>query len=231
MRILKIIPAAFDYFDDIRAAAFALTEGLNQVGVEVEALTIQYETPSRRTKETITVAAPSRHYRGTVPLAQVEQNLAQFDVLHVHAPLFGAAGKVLQWKRAFPRLPLVVTVHRRVRTPDFFSLAVMGYNLWYLPKLLTAASLIATPALNQFRAMFFRSFRRWSAKAVEVNDSPEWFGAAKTPFRTVSGSWEGRIAEITAREENLDSIPAELRLACKYRVVYNEVIRASTSTS
>ena len=39
MRVAHLIPASFEYFDDIKSEAFALVEAQNDLGMEVEAFT------------------------------------------------------------------------------------------------------------------------------------------------------------------------------------------------
>ena len=61
MRVIHIIPSAFEYFDDIRSQAFRLLDGLNKLGVETEAFTLQYGSTNKAQKASIKEAAPSVH--------------------------------------------------------------------------------------------------------------------------------------------------------------------------
>ena len=171
MKVLHIIPSAFNYFDDIRADAFSLVSNLAKFGVEVEALTIQFAAPGKAEKEEVSIVAPARHYQGESRMKAVEAMVPGFDLIHAHCPLFGAAGRLLAWKRRWPQIPLLVTAHRPVATPDFFSLLVVAYNWLYLPRLFGAASAIVCPDLKKFKAVFWRCAKLYRDKVAVVDDS------------------------------------------------------------
>lgn len=207
MRVLYIIPTVFDYFDDIRDSAFSLAENLSQLGVEVETLTVQYEKPTKKEEATVATVAPSGKSFGTVPPSDVGKRLAEFDILQVHCPMFGAAGKVLKWKFLRLELPMVITINRRVETPDFFSLLIMAYNLFYLPKLFKTASVITCPSLINFKKFFGRSFAKFNDKVIEVNDSLQFAGEDLTS--------DSNVVKLSAME----------RVATKYLTIYNRLIQ------
>ena len=135
MRVIHIIPSAFDYFNDIRAQAFALLEELHKLGVENEAVTLQYGATGKTLKESVRQSAPSVHsYLGDFNMDSVIKSFADFDIVHLHCPFFGGAGKILRWKKLNPNIPLVITYHRAVRILDVVSLFMKLYNAYYLPK-------------------------------------------------------------------------------------------------
>lgn len=137
MRVIHIIPSAFEYFDDIRSRAFKLLDGLNKLGVEAEAFTLQYGQPNRAVKASVKEVSPSVHdYVGNFDIDSAIENFSDFDIVHLHCPFFGAAGKILRWKKLNPDIPLVVTYYREVRLEDLMSLFIKFYNAYYLPKIL-----------------------------------------------------------------------------------------------
>ncbi len=135
MRVIHIIPSAFDYFNDIRAQAFALLESLHRLGVENEAVTLQYGAAGKTLKESVRQSAPSVHsYLGDFDMGSVIKSFADFDIVHLHCPFFGAAGKILRWKKLNPNTPLVITYYRAVRVWDLMSFFIRLCNAYYLPK-------------------------------------------------------------------------------------------------
>ena len=136
MRVIHIIPSAFEYFDDIRSQAFKLLDGLHKLGVETEAFTLQYGSTNKAEKASIKKASPSVHdYIGNFDIDSAIANFADFDIVHLHCPFFGAAGKIFRWKKLNPNIPLVATYYRKVRIYDLMSLFISVYNVYYLPKI------------------------------------------------------------------------------------------------
>ena len=143
MRVIHIIPSAFEYFDDIRSRAFKLLDGLNKLGVESEAFTLQYGQPNRAVKASVKEVSPSVHdYAGNFDVDSAIANFADFDIVHLHCPFFGAAGKILNWKKLNPDIPLAVTYYREVRLEDMMSLFIRVYNAYYLPKIFKLADAV-----------------------------------------------------------------------------------------
>lgn len=136
MRVIHIIPSAFDYFDDIRSQAFKLLDGLHKLGVETEAFTLQYGTTNKAEKASIKSASPSVHdYIGNFDIDDAVASFSDFDIVHLHSPFFGGAGKILNWKKLNPDIPFVITYYRAVRILDLMSLFIKFYNAYYLPKI------------------------------------------------------------------------------------------------
>ena len=143
MRVIHIIPSAFDYFDDIRSQAFKLLEELHKLGVESEAFTLQYGSTGKALKASIKKASPSVHnYVGNYDMDSVIANFANFDIVHLHCPFFGAAGKIMRWKKHNPEFPMVITYYRKVRILDLMSLIISIYSAYYLPKFFKLADAI-----------------------------------------------------------------------------------------
>lgn len=140
MRVIHIIPSAFEYFNDIRSQAFKLLEELNKLGVETEAFTLQYGSPNKMEKSSIKESAPSVHsHIGDFDIDSAIASFSDFDVVHLHCPFFGAAGKILNWKKNNPNVPLVITFYRDVRIEDAFSLFIRLYSAYFLPKIFSLA--------------------------------------------------------------------------------------------
>lgn len=152
MKVIHIIPSAFEYFDDIRAKAFKLIEGLYKLGLETEAFTLQYGPPTKTMKTEVSESSPSVHdYIGTTGPVGLIESLADFDIVHLHCPFFGAGEKILDWKKTHPDVPLVITFHRPVWLVDFFSLFIKIYNWYYLPKIFRLANVITCDSFAKFQ--------------------------------------------------------------------------------
>lgn len=144
MRVVHIIPAAFDYFNDIRDTAMALVEAEGKMGLEVEAFMLQYGSVTERFSSDVKRVAPTRVFQGMVSGTSLVEALGSFDIIHVHCPLLGLMKKLVAFKQANPSIPLIVTYHRPVAVPDLFALYISWYTNWYLPRLLRVADALVT---------------------------------------------------------------------------------------
>ncbi len=134
MKVGHLIPAAFEYFDDIYASAMALMEDLGENGVESVPFTLQYTVKSS--------AKIAKTNHGSTFSVVRYTNLdagfnafAQCDIVHLHVPLLGGARAFIHWKKQHPEIPLLITYYRPVILPDFFSLIIKIYNWFYLSRL------------------------------------------------------------------------------------------------
>lgn len=158
MRVIHIIPSAFEYFDDIRSDVFKLIEGLYKMGIETEAFTLQYGGPTKTIKDQIKEDSPSVHnYISSTGATGLVDGLADFDIVHLHCPLLGASRQILNWKKNNPEIPLVITYHRDVVWTDSFSLFIKLYNHYYLPKLFKMADIVVCQNLEELAS--FRGSR------------------------------------------------------------------------
>ncbi len=144
MRIVHIIPAAFNYFDDIRDLAMAEVEAEVALGIEAEAFTVQYGSVTERISSNVQKVAPTRVFKGMVTGSAVVDALDTFDVVHVHCPILGMMREIIAFKRKNPQVALLVTYHRPVVVPDLFALYISWYTMWYLPQLLRVADALVT---------------------------------------------------------------------------------------
>lgn len=147
MRVLHIIPSAFNYFDDIRIAAFKILDALGEFGVETEAFTLQYNyTPlaqeTEKPRERLAARGTSSTFLGMTSMDEAFASFEEFDILHLHVPFLGVAGRIIRWKKAHPTIPLVVTYYRPDRLVDLYSIVLFLYSAWYLPKILRIADLV-----------------------------------------------------------------------------------------
>jgi hypothetical protein len=158
MKILHIIPSAFNYFDEIRSEAFAILEAENNLGIDANAITLEYGATSREEKAQVKEAAPSRRYLGQESILINAQSWDKFDIINLHCPFFGAAGEILKWARNYPGKALVITYHFDFGISDFFSYIIKIYNYFYLPKLFKLSANVC----------FFASRREESASGIKI---------------------------------------------------------------
>ncbi len=211
MRVLHIIPAAFNYFDDIRFQAFKVVDGLSLFGIEAEAFTLQYGNTSMAEGS----ESPAQHraargnasqFMGMSTLADALATFAAFDILHVHAPLPAAAGKVIAWKKAHPHFPLVVSYYRPVKVVDFYSVGLLAYNALYMPALAAAADCLAVPSSPTANAVAKNRIGRRAPPVVVVDDSTMLLGQ-----------------DLTAIEGSVQLEGSEM-LAYKYALLYTDLL-------
>ena len=154
MRVLHIIPLAFNYFNDIARVAFKMAEGLEEAGVNVDIVTLQYTKPTREQQAQVAEAAPSREYKYVEqqPVERVVESVKEedFQLVHLHCPFFGAGNDWLRFKKENPEFPLVVTYHRDFALTDFFSLYVKMYNRYYAPRFFSVADVVTSLNFESF---------------------------------------------------------------------------------
>lgn len=218
MNVLHIIPSAFDYFDDIRSEAFALLDSLEHFGVHSEAFTVQYSSVNKRLKTEVGAdtdlvsspmpveppAKPVRHFMEMNSIPEMLEAAASFDVVHLHVPILGAARRVWRWKQT-STTPLVVSYYRPVAMPDLFSVGVMCYNMYYLPKLFRAAQAVTSQDQKLFRRAFGRSIFD-KVKYFELSDSTMFLDQ-----------------DLTVLTGGVQLLPAE-RLAYKCALLYQTLL-------
>ena len=158
MKILHIIPSAFEYFDDIRAQAFEFLEAENKLGIESDAITLEYGAVSRRKKFEAATIAPSRNYLGQESIEKNVQAWEYYDIVNLHAPFFGAGGKIINFLESNPDKVFLMTYHYDFKTTDFFSFFIKLYNYYYLPKLFKKAKKIT----------FFANRRKESRSGIDM---------------------------------------------------------------
>lgn len=140
MRVMHIIPSAFNYFNDIRESAFGIISNLDAAGIDCEALTLGYSAPSRGIRvEVKKISGGGLHFEKTESIEKVINSFSRFDAVHLHCPFLGAAGKIAAWKLSHAGTPFLVTFYRKVILNDLFSMFIDLYNHYYLPRIFTLA--------------------------------------------------------------------------------------------
>jgi hypothetical protein len=151
MKVLHIIPGAFNYFDDIKAEAFKLVENLQRMGVDCETDVITYGTWTKREEGAVTAVAPSVVFDSMETIPETLDRATEFDVVHFHAPFLGAAKLFIDWKKNFSNQSLIVTYYRRVKISTLFSIFIYFYNNYYLPKLFASADFVTCSDDDAFK--------------------------------------------------------------------------------
>jgi hypothetical protein len=176
MRIIHIIPAAFNYFDDIKRSAFGIVEKLSDYGIESQMITLQYNTVTKREKrETTGFSGPalSYQYKGSQSISQAFSTLSEYDIIHFHCPFLGAGKKIIDWQKEHTEIPFIVTYYREVGLVDFLSIFVNLYNLYYLPKIFQLAKVITCFSEAKFG---FKSVNRRKVVDLSVKKTREFVG-------------------------------------------------------
>jgi hypothetical protein len=140
--VVHIIPAAFDYFDDIKTRAFSWVDEMSKYDLELEVLTIQYSTDKNNSDASDKIKSDRRKFAGVISGQAGMANLSQFDLVHVHCPMLGGAGDLLKWIKSESRPPLICTYHPAIKFPGIFGWLIRGYNQYYLPKIFVQADIV-----------------------------------------------------------------------------------------
>jgi len=152
IKVVHIIPAAFNYFDDIKSFVFSVIDLQNSYGVEASAITLQYGSgdikkdrdflEQKKTEAKTKKDLPNFDFKGVKSIGEAVGEFDQFDIVHMHLPFFGAGKLILNWKKENTDIPFVITYYHDFKSLDFFSLMITAYNKYYVPKLLNIADMV-----------------------------------------------------------------------------------------
>ncbi len=171
MKILHIVPSAFEYFGDIRKQAFSLIEGLDDLGFENYVFTLQYDIVGKRLQKEIGETTGGRmKFEKIQNQDDVEKKLAEADVIHLHAPFMGMGKKLKIFKENNPQKKFIVTVYQNLPYLDFFTIIIWLYNSWYLRKLFNLADFVCAENDKIFRSIGGFSMLRDEKKFVPINE-------------------------------------------------------------
>ena len=174
LKILHIVPAAFDYFDDIKNYAFGLADRMNAYSnIEAEVITLQYNMPTREERAAIKRVSPEHHYERAEAMEEAVEGFSGFDVIHIHVPFLGGAKDILRWKSENPKIPIVITFYRNVPTTDLISWYIKWYNSYYLPKIFAVADVVTVFPWSELNAIKIAHKSNTEADVLRLTD----FGA------------------------------------------------------
>ncbi|MDO8626043.1 MAG: glycosyltransferase [Candidatus Magasanikbacteria bacterium] len=209
MKIAHLIPASFEYFEDIKGEAFALVEAQSNLGMEVEAFTLQFGRVSVAALDGAgegTQRFISRKFSGKMSFSDVLFGLSGFQVVHVHCPFFGGIQKILKWKANNPNIVLVVSFYHLIPVTDLFSYLVRWYNSLVLPKLFRVADLVTTISPEEVP----KSLKRMAKLYIPMDYGPEFAG--------------GDFSEVNGYR-----LKPEERLGVKLMLIYQEIFDELTN--
>ncbi|HRY36383.1 MAG TPA: hypothetical protein P5230_00670 [Candidatus Magasanikbacteria bacterium] len=171
MKILHIIPSAFEYFGDIRKQAFALVENLGDLGFENYVFTLQYGVVGKRLETEIDQITKGKiNFEKIQNQEDVDEKLAEADIIHLHVPFMGMGKKLAVYKEKNPQKKIVITVYQNLPYVDFFTIIIWLYNSWYLRKLFNLADFVCAENERVFKDCGGFSLLRDEKKFVPIND-------------------------------------------------------------
>ena len=143
MKILHIVPSAFEYFGEIRERAFDLIEGLSELGFDNYVFTLQYGTVTKRfQKEVAAKTGGGLGFEKIHGPQEIDEKMEQADIIHLHAPFLGLGRKLLIFKTKHPEKKIIVSLYRNLPYTDLFTIIIWMYNNWYLKKLVNLADYV-----------------------------------------------------------------------------------------
>ncbi|MBI2989690.1 MAG: glycosyltransferase family 4 protein [Candidatus Magasanikbacteria bacterium] len=165
MNIVHIVCRYPPYYSGMGNVVFKSAAELSKLGHEVLVLTPEYyeerelrpanalsvEEHSDELKERIDFAKrlkPSLHYGNAARLGDIESELQDADIVHLHYPFFGTANLVRKWKKRNPHKPLVITYHMDPRSQGWKGLFFKLYAEWWMPKILDSADSLVSSSLD-----------------------------------------------------------------------------------
>ena len=199
MRIVHIVPSAFEYFDDIRREAFKIIGKLEDAGVQNEVFTLQYSKPSESETAELETITPAHNFQGMFGLQKLISELKNFDIVHLHCPFLGGGKKILEWKKNNPNKPLVLSYYRDVKILDPICLIIRFYNDYYLPKFFDLAKAVVCFSRKDFYESKGRKYLRDNTKLTVL--APDESIHLTADLNKVQ--LEGAIKKLTAIYKNL----------------------------
>ena len=167
MKIAHIVCAYPPYYGGMGNVAYQTVEALAALGQDVRVYTPQYyanneikpsdkETTHHDESTSTQIAhvhrlAPSFSYGNAARMKQLQTELEDVDIVHLHYPFFGTAGMVRKWRTAKANRRLVVTYHMDTRAPGWKGVIFALYAKYYLPKVLSAADACITSSFDYIR--------------------------------------------------------------------------------
>lgn len=174
MKVLHIIPSAFEYFDDIRSESFELLEEEGDLGLESDAISVSYGGVTRKEKIEVINTAPSRRYLGQEDFKKTIEAWDYYDVINLHCPFLGELGTILRWVKDHPEKCFIITYHHDFVTPDFFGYLIILYNYYYLPRLFDLAKAV----------VFFSERRNLSTTGIKMLKNRDKIAVLGLPAET-----------------------------------------------
>lgn len=150
MRVLHILPSAFDYYNDLKLKIFSQIESERLLGIQSEAYTIQFGNVSKKEKNFISKNISTLSYNGLYDSKFIFSELDKYDIVHLHLPMFGFLKKLVDWKKNKPDNVLVVSVWIPPKLSDLFSYFVYIYSGIFDSKILALANAILCEDQSRF---------------------------------------------------------------------------------
>ncbi|HOX60897.1 MAG TPA: glycosyltransferase family 4 protein [Candidatus Magasanikbacteria bacterium] len=164
MRVAQIVCTYPPYYSGMGNSVYELSAALANQGIDVEVLTPQYYRSDegggieeqKKTDEELQDFArrlpASFTFGNAAILPNMNQILAEFDLIHLHYPFFGTAGAVRRFKIRHPRIPLVVTYHMDNRASGLKGLIFSAYAKFWMPRILESADLLIGSTLDYIQS-------------------------------------------------------------------------------
>ncbi len=175
MRILHIVPAAFEYFEVIRKEAFDLADSLNALGFESELITLQYSPVSRRFEKKVAEETKKRvNFERNYSEDEILEKFNQHDIIHLHIPFLGMGKKILKFKKNNPQKKFVITLYENLPYVDFFTIIIWLYNSYYVKRLINLADFVVAGSEQIFRRSGGFSYLKDEKKFVPLDSFVEF---------------------------------------------------------
>ncbi len=152
IKVLHIVPSAFDYFEKIRKEAFLLVDSLDELGFDNYVFTLQYEAVNKRLEKKVQRETKGKMgFEKIYNIAEIKDKMDEADIIHLHAPFLGMGKKILEYKKNNPQKKFIVTLHPGLPYVDFFTIIIWLYNSWYLGKMFAIADFVAVENEDIFK--------------------------------------------------------------------------------
>lgn len=186
MKIAQIVCTYPPYHGGMGNVVYETASVLAKLGHEVEVLTPHYydeeelevikpeELPSiekqKEVERELNVSArrlkPALQKGNAAYIPQIQNELDDFDLVHLHYPFYGVANLVRKWKLRNPDKPLVITYHMDNRAPCWLGLFFKYYAKYWMPRILNSADVLIASSLDYIehsnaRDIYLQNKNKW----------------------------------------------------------------------
>ncbi len=186
MRIAHIVCTYPPYHGGMGNVVYQTASELVKLGHDVEVLTPRYfeedeleiekegdfksvedqKEVERDLEVTARRLKPALQKGNAAYIPQIQREIDDFDLVHLHYPFYGVANLVRKWKKRNPHKPLVITYHMDNRAPGWLGLYFKYYAKFWMSKILNSADVLIGSSFDYIESS--------NASSIYQNNKNKW---------------------------------------------------------
>ncbi len=202
-RIAHIVSTFPPYGGGMGNVAYHMVSELGKQGNTVQVITPDYDKQQSDDVKQQTLDAevkrvtPKFQFGNAAVLTNINKQLDDCDVVHLHFPFYGASNIVRRWKKRNPKKLLVITYHMDSISVGWKGIIFDLYAKWFTPKIFASADIITVSSIDYILNS--------KAKEYFLKDKSKW---VELPFgvdieRFVPGDAKKEILQKHGLDQNI----------------------------